>query len=194
MVERTDEDYRDQHRLLELFLQEQDELLSRSQDSSSGKLHYQIFPPCIITRPERIQIGDHSRIDSFCKIEGGEGTKIGRYVHIASFAHLGIGGGKLLMEDFTAVASHGVIITGSNQIDVLSMSACAPYDLQRIERSEVVMKLYSCILAGAVVLPGVTLHEGAILAAGAVATKDIPAWEIWGGVPARFMKKRVMQR
>ena len=102
--------------------------------------------------------------------------------------------GVLLMEDFTAVASHGVIITGSNQIDVLSMSACAPFDLQRIERSEVVMKLYSCILAGAVVLPGVTLHEGAILAAGAVATKDIPAWEIWGGVPARFMKKRVMQR
>ena len=40
------------------------------------------------------------------------------------------------------------------------------------------------------VLPGVTVHEGAVLAAHAVATKDIPPFSIAGGVPARVIGPR----
>lgn len=36
----------------------------------------------------------------------------------------------------------------------------------------------------------VEIGDGAVLAAGSVVTKDIPAWEIWGGNPAKFIKKR----
>lgn len=46
------------------------------------------------------------------------------------------------------------------------------------------------VCARATVLPGVTLHEGAVLAACAVATRDIDAWSIHGGVPARFVRNR----
>lgn len=35
------------------------------------------------------------------------------------------------------------------------------------------------------ILPGVTIGRGAVIAAGAVVTKDVPAGEIWGGVPAK---------
>ncbi|MBF2067331.1 MAG: glycosyltransferase [Calothrix sp. C42_A2020_038] len=41
-----------------------------------------------------------------------------------------------------------------------------------------------------VVLPGVNIGKGAIVAAGSVVTKDIPAYEVWGGVPAKFIKNR----
>jgi acetyltransferase-like isoleucine patch superfamily enzyme len=42
-----------------------------------------------------------------------------------------------------------------------------------------------------VVLKGVKIHKGAIVAAGAVVTKSIPENEIWGGVPARKMSSRI---
>jgi acetyltransferase-like isoleucine patch superfamily enzyme len=42
-----------------------------------------------------------------------------------------------------------------------------------------------------VVLKGVTIGRGAIVAAGAVVTKNIPPYEIWGGVPAQKIGERV---
>lgn len=45
--------------------------------------------------------------------------------------------------------------------------------------------------ANAVVLRGVTIGHGAVIAAGAVVTQDVPAMEIWGGVPARLLRARV---
>lgn len=43
--------------------------------------------------------------------------------------------------------------------------------------------------ANVTILKGVRIGDGAVIAAGAVVTKDIPAHEVWGGVPARFIKK-----
>ena len=42
----------------------------------------------------------------------------------------------------------------------------------------------------AIILPNVTIGKGAVIAAGAVVTKDIPEYEIWGGVPAKKINDR----
>ncbi|WP_206473176.1 CatB-related O-acetyltransferase [Dietzia sp. KRD202] len=43
---------------------------------------------------------------------------------------------------------------------------------------------------GATILRGLTIGDGSIIAAGAVVTHDVPPYEIWGGVPARFIRQR----
>ncbi|BAU54900.1 Maltose O-acetyltransferase [Mucilaginibacter gotjawali] len=44
------------------------------------------------------------------------------------------------------------------------------------------------IATRAVILKGVTIGEGAVVAAGSVVTKDVPAYTLVGGVPAKFIK------
>jgi putative colanic acid biosynthesis acetyltransferase WcaF len=50
------------------------------------------------------------------------------------------------------------------------------------------------VCARAFIGPGVTVGEGAIVAACGVAVKDVPAWAIVGGNPAKFIGKRELRR
>ena len=49
---------------------------------------------------------------------------------------------------------------------------------------------YSWICAKAIVLPGVICHEGSVLAAAAVTSKNLEQWTVYGGNPAQNIKKR----
>ena len=40
------------------------------------------------------------------------------------------------------------------------------------------------------ILPGVTIGKGAVIATGAVVTKDVESYAVVGGVPAQFIKNR----
>jgi maltose O-acetyltransferase len=46
------------------------------------------------------------------------------------------------------------------------------------------------ICTGAILLPGVTIGEASVIAAGAVVTRDVPAGQVFAGNPARFVKAR----
>lgn len=55
---------------------------------------------------------------------------------------------------------------------------------------EVVIEDHVWVGARATILPGVTIGEGAVIAAGAVVTRSIPAYTVVGGVPARVIGTR----
>ena len=44
-----------------------------------------------------------------------------------------------------------------------------------------------------IILPGVTIGEGAVVGAGSVVTKDVEPWTVVGGNPARFIKRRELK-
>ena len=49
---------------------------------------------------------------------------------------------------------------------------------------------YAWICSNSIILPGVTIGEGAVVASGAIVTKDVPPYAIVGGVPAKVIGKR----
>ena len=52
----------------------------------------------------------------------------------------------------------------------------------------------NCWIAGrTIVMPGVTIGDGAVVGAGAVVTKDVAPWMVVGGNPAREIKRRELR-
>lgn len=49
------------------------------------------------------------------------------------------------------------------------------------------IKDWAYIGSGSHIMPGVTIGEGSLIAAGSIVTKSVPDGEVWGGVPAHFI-------
>lgn len=145
------------------------------------------YDPIVVLHPERCFVDDSARIDSFVKLECAGGMFIGKTVHIASFCHLGIGGGRLYLEDGSSFASGVKIVTGSNLYGKdRSCSAVDPTGV--IGKSFVIVRHNAVVFAGAIILPGVTIGRNSVVAAGSVVRCDVPDFEVWAGAPARKVK------
>lgn len=121
-----------------------------------------------------------------CKIERLRGVKIGKDVFLA--------GGNVLdrvrpdlitIEDYVSLAGSVYILTHSNPTTPLreilgeSSHKIAP----------VIIKKGAWIGVNSVIMPGVTIGENAIVAAGSVVTKDVPPYTIVGGTTAKEIKR-----
>ncbi len=92
-----------------------------------------------------------------------------------------------------SVGAHTIIASGCRFIDHdHGYSDRATPIASQPDGTEAKIILESDVWIGAnvVVLKGVTIHKGAIIAAGSVLTKSVGAFEIWGGVPAKKLKDR----
>jgi acetyltransferase-like isoleucine patch superfamily enzyme len=61
---------------------------------------------------------------------------------------------------------------------------------QPITSKEIILGDDVWIGTSCVILQGVTIGKGSVVAAGSVVNKSIPPYEVWGGIPARFINKR----
>lgn len=113
-----------------------------------------------ILRPDMVVIDPSARVDKWVKIEGGCGVTIGKHVHIASFAHVGIGGGTVILGEGASVASGAKIISGSSRPGKLGMSAAMPG--VTAEKHTTTIGPYASVLTNAVVLPGVTMGKSVV--------------------------------
>lgn len=150
----------------------------------------QIYEPVVILNPHLIEIAEGARLDSFVKLEGGQGIYIGKYVHICSFCHINIGGGEVFLGDYSGYSSGVKILGGSNKMEGISMSASAPKELLVVERYKTIIGPYAFVGTNAVIMYGINIGEGAVIAAGAVLTENVPPYEVWAGVPASKIANR----
>ena len=123
---------------------------------------------------------DHSglTITTPCQIDLPKQLTIGRNVFINhSFTAMSIGG--ITLEDNVQIGPHVTIVTDNHDFDNRYVLKC---------RSVRVCK-NAWIGANVTIMPGVTVGENAVIAGGAVVTKDVPANSVVGGNPAKVIKQ-----
>ena len=116
--------------------------------------------PAVIENPHQVSIGNRVRIAPYFHVWGGGGVEIGSDV---------------------LIATHVAITSETHDPDA---SRFAESHL----KSPVKIGDNVWIGAHAVILPGVTIGSGAVIAAGAVVRGDVPPRAIFGGVPAKLIR------
>jgi len=140
-----------------------------------------IFPSTVFINKQNISIGDYSHIDDFVFFNGGKKTSIGRNVHISAFTSI-IGGGELIMEDFSGLSAGCRIITGSDDFSGNSLTnLTVPKEYRNITVGSVTIGKHVILGSNVVVMPNVTIGEGCIVSAGSIVNKDLEAWSIYVG-------------
>jgi galactoside O-acetyltransferase len=149
-----------------------------------------IWEKAKIIYPESISIGNSVIIDDFVFIMGGKNTQIGNFVHIGAFTCI-TGGGDFIMEDFSGLSGGVRVYTGNEDYAggcLTNPTVPEPYRVAN--RSFIHIKKHAIIGANTVILPGVTIGEGASIGANSLVTKDCEPWKVYFGSPAKAIKIR----
>lgn len=121
---------------------------------------FRMFPPFTADFGKNITIGKNVFFNSGCRFQDQGGITIG---------------------DGVLIGHNVVIATINHDFD--------PKNERKNHYAPVTIGAHAWIGSNATILPGVTVGEWAVVAAGAVVTKDVEPYTVVGGVPAKFLKR-----
>jgi putative colanic acid biosynthesis acetyltransferase WcaF len=119
-----------------------------------------IRPSCFVSYPWNLSVGEYSYLGDRVFIDSLDKVEIGAHVSVSNDVYITAG-------------------THNHQ--------AASFDLIL---KPVCISSESWLAVRSVIMPGVVIGTGAVVAAAAVVTKSVPALEIWAGNPAKFIKPR----
>lgn len=156
-----------------------------------------VCPPITLKNPKCISLGDNVKIGSNAiltvwensagdkgGIEIGNDCNLGENINVTSANHIKIGNNVLTGRWVTITDNNH----GKTDIDSLSLP---PLSRQLVSKGPVIIGDSVWLGDKVVVLPGVTIGDGAVVAANSVVTKDIPSFCVAAGVPARIIKNNI---
>ena len=117
-------------------------------------------------------------------------SRISRDIIVGEYAYIGEGAeitSQVVIGNYSMLATAVSIVGGDHNFNLPGVPIV--YSGRPIQHKTLIGKDV-WIGHRVVVMSGVNIGDGAIIAAGSVVTKDIPPFSIYGGVPAKFMRKR----
>lgn len=148
--------------------------------------------PCILNLPSR-----SIRNLVFRRILGGIGSKssILRKVEVMHPKNIYVGSNSVINTRVLLDGRGGKILIGKNvdiarEVNIWTLEHDPNDDYHRTKGGDVKIEDYVWIASRVTILPGVRVGRGAVIASGAVVTKDVPERSIVGGVPAKVIGRR----
>lgn len=122
-----------------------------------------------------VDVGRKAKLTA--KLQLGDRSSVGDFSHLQ---------GDITIGNDVMMAPRCALIADNHRHSDLSR----PMNTQGTTEQKIIIGNDVWLGYGVIVLPGVTVGDGAILAAGAVVTKDVAPYSIVGGNPARLIKMR----
>jgi maltose O-acetyltransferase len=132
----------------------------------------------------QIDVHETSRIVSSARFIGGGRVAIGAHAFISHEVMVFAAGADVTIDSYAAIGPRVYIGTGTHDIDMTGARSAGTGYVSAIH-----IETGAWIGAGALVLPGVTIGERAVIAAGSVVTNDIPPMVVAAGVPCTVRKR-----
>ncbi len=141
---------------------------------------------------EGVWLGDNVSIGRFSVIECtgvithlGKGFRMGRNSNLGDYSFVGAAGGVTIGEN--VLIGQGVRFHSENHV---FQRRDVPIKEQGVTHAGIVVEDDVWLGSGVLLLDGVHVGRGAVVAAGSVVTSDVPPYAVVGGVPARLLKMR----
>jgi acetyltransferase-like isoleucine patch superfamily enzyme len=137
---------------------------------------------------ENMIIGNHVRIDDFCILSGK--ITLGSHVHISAYCAL-YGSHGIRMEDYTGLSPRCSVFSASDDFsgDFL-ISPMVKTEYTNVTGGLVLIKKYSQVGAGCVILPNLIIEEGVAVGAMSLINKTLSEWGVYIGIPAKRIHDR----
>jgi acetyltransferase-like isoleucine patch superfamily enzyme len=126
------------------------------------------------------KIGSKSTILMKTVIDCTKGIIIGENVVVNARCRLD-NRGTITIGDNVSISSDVIILTADHDMNSSNFSG---------RNRPVIIDDYVWIGTRAIIMPGVTIGKGAVVAAGSLVTKNIAPFHVVGGIPAKFIKER----
>lgn len=150
----------------------------------------------LIINPIRLaSVGTHGKNVKFgrkCSFYGIHNMEIGNNVSFGDKNLFMCTRAKIKIGDNVMTGPNVTIITGSHRIDIKGIPMISITNEEKLPENDkdIIIEGDNWIGANAIILKGIRVGEGAVVAAGAVVTKDVPPFSVVAGVPAKVIKMR----
>ncbi|MCO8246699.1 MULTISPECIES: DapH/DapD/GlmU-related protein [unclassified Haladaptatus] len=135
-----------------------------------------VFEWARLVNTDNLELGENVEIDDFVLVNAGDGTYIGDNSCLHSGTKL-IGGGEFYMGRNSVVTYNCVLVTGYPKF-TSHMSSGVPADEKDRVQGTIRIEDEVFVGSGSVVMPDVTLGEGAVVGALSYVDEDVPPWTI----------------
>lgn len=154
-------------------------------------IHLTVSRKLLVKQTQVVSIGHSCTVEKGLRIKYSGGFSETAPIQIGDHVFLGQGV-EFNISDSIIVGHDCLIASGCKFIDHNhGIDQGQLMRLQRETQKGIVIEADVWLGSAVIVLKGVTIKRGAVVASGAVVTKDIGTNEIWGGVPARKIGIRV---
>jgi acetyltransferase-like isoleucine patch superfamily enzyme len=148
-----------------------------------------LYPLCKMIYAENAFLDNHCQIFDNVFIDAGKSLKIGKYSTLTWFVLIE-GGANTYIGDRVFLGPGTKILTSTYKLNGCYSIEHIPDECRETEYGDIVIEDDAYLGANCTVMPGITIHEGAVAAVNCLVNKDLEPWGIYVGTPCKRIGTR----